>query len=77
MSETVIPTNMCATHAPGWLNGVHPGIEEGIVNRQVCFNWSGNNCNWNAQIQVVACPGYYLYYLPNTPVCNLRYCGQN
>jgi Notch-like protein len=43
----------------------------------VCFNWSGNTCNWNAQIQVVACIDYYLYNLPNTPVCSLRYCGQN
>jgi cysteine-rich repeat protein len=77
MSETVIPSNMCATHASGWLNGVHPTLEDGIVSRQVCFNWSGNTCNWNAQIQVVACIDYYLYNLPNTPVCSLRYCGQN
>jgi cysteine-rich repeat protein len=77
MSETSIPTNQCGTHAPGWLNGVHPTLADGIVARQVCFNWSGNSCNWQAQVQVVACPGFYLYNFPNTPVCNLRYCGQN
>jgi cysteine-rich repeat protein len=77
MSETVIATQMCATHAPGWLNGVHPTLADGVVARQVCFNWSGNQCNWNSMIQVVACPGYYLYNLPITPTCSLRYCGEN
>ncbi|MCA9699748.1 MAG: DUF4215 domain-containing protein, partial [Myxococcales bacterium] len=65
----------CGTDAPGWLNGSHPSFADGVVARQVCFNWSGNQCNWNSQIQVVACPGYYLYQLPNSPVCALRYCG--
>jgi hypothetical protein len=75
MSTALIPTNRCATHAPGWLNGAHPIPSDGIVARTVCFNWNGNQCNWQAQIQVVACPGYYLYNLVDTPVCYLRYCG--
>ena len=48
---------------------------DGVVSRQVCFNWSGNQCAWNAQVDIVACPDFYLYHLPNAPVCNLRYCG--
>jgi hypothetical protein len=41
------------------------------------FHWSGNQCNWNANVQVVNCGEFYLYNLPNTPVCSLRYCGKN
>jgi cysteine-rich repeat protein len=77
LSEAPPPIQRCSTHAPGWLNGAHPNIGQGIVARQVCFNWGGNQCQWNANIQVVACPGYYLYNLPNAPVCSLRYCGEN
>jgi cysteine-rich repeat protein len=77
MPEAVPQEYACGTHAPGWLNTPHPQLADGVVNRQVCFNWSGNNCQWNAQIQVVACPDFYLYQLPNTPVCSLRYCGTN
>jgi cysteine-rich repeat protein len=67
----------CGTHAPGWIDGDHPGLADGAVDRTVCFAWSGNQCSWNQVIQVVACPDYYLYHLPNTPVCSLRYCGQD
>ena len=77
LADSVVPSNQCATHASGWLNGAHPSFADGIVDRQVCFNWSGNQCNWNANIQVVACPGFYLYNLVNTPACQLRYCGQD
>ena len=75
MPEIVPPIYSCGTHAPGWVNGSHPGLADGVVSRQVCFNWSGNQCAWNAQVDIVACPDFYLYHLPNAPVCNLRYCG--
>lgn len=65
----------CGTDAPGWLNGTHPDVEDGAVPMQVCFNWSGNQCRWAASIEVVNCGGFFLYHLPDTPVCSLRYCG--
>jgi cysteine-rich repeat protein len=77
MPESAPATYRCATHATGWLNGVHPTLADGVVARQACFNWSGNTCSWNANIQVVACPGYYLYNLVAPPACSLRYCGEN
>lgn len=77
MPESAPPTNVAGTHAPGWLNGAHPNTNDGVVSRQVCFHWSGNTCQWHAYIEVVACGGgYYLYNLPATPVCSLRYAGQ-
>jgi len=76
MPEAPPPINSCGTHAPGWLNGAHPVEADGVVSRQVCFNWSGAICNWSTMIDVVACPGFYLYELVDTPACHLRYCGQ-
>lgn len=32
--EKCIPINRCGTRAPGWLNGKHPTVDEGIVNRK-------------------------------------------
>jgi hypothetical protein len=67
----------CGTHAAGWLNGAHPMPNEGIVQRQVCFDWSPGPCWQMAQISVVNCGNFYLYNLPNPVGCSLRYCGRN
>ena len=77
MPESAPPYFACGTDAPGWLNGAHPGINDGVVNRQSCFNWAGDTCQWNTSIQVVNCNTFYLYRLVDTNVCSLRYCGTN
>jgi hypothetical protein len=76
LPEAAPAEHACGTDAPGWLNGAHPTPEEGPQVRQVCFNWSGDTCTWNADVQVVNCGGYYLYELPDAPACMLRYCGE-
>lgn len=71
LTETMPPTNMCGTNAPGWMaSGVHPSVNDGIVSRVVCFNWAGYNCypGWNVTIQVVNCGPYFLYQLANNPL---------
>ena len=74
MPTWCVPTHRCGTDIPGWLNGTHPGEDEGIVARQVHFHW-GSNCHyWSVDIQVKNCSGYYVYYLRETK-CNYRYCG--
>jgi hypothetical protein len=75
MPEYVPAEYSCGTHAPGWLNGAHPAPQDGVVARTVCFNWGGNSCAWTSAVQIVNCSGFYLYYLPDTSACNLRYCG--
>jgi hypothetical protein len=65
----------CGTEAPGWLNGDHPTVGEGVVPRTVCFAWGLDTCQWEADIEVVNCGDYYLYNLVNTQTCALRYCG--
>jgi hypothetical protein len=76
MPESAPPTQVCGTYATGWLNGTHPTVAEGVVNRTVCFNWAGNVCSWSTTVQVANCDSYYLYNLPNAPECYLRYCGE-
>ena len=75
MPEQCVATHHCGTHAPGYLNGRHPIVAEGIVSRRVCFHWSSNCCRWSRSIRVRNCNGFYVYELGSTPACSLRYCG--
>ena len=77
MPTSSVPVRYCGTHAPGWMNGKHPSKNEGAVSRKVCFHWSNNVCLWNTQITVRNCGSFYVYKLPRTPHCSLRYCGTN
>jgi hypothetical protein len=76
MPETAPDAFACGSDAPGWLNGTHPGVGDGAVERTVCFNWEGNTCAWSASVEVLHCGGFYLYHLPEAPNCMLRYCGE-
>jgi cysteine-rich repeat protein len=76
---TLMPTTPlkpfdCGTDAPGWMVGVHPIVDEGVVDRQVCFAWDVE-CQWEATIQVRNCGDYYVYRLADPPDECLRYCG--
>ena len=73
--EKVVPTGMCGTHAPGWMNGVHPTTLGEEVEREICFNWSGNNCSNSKNIKVTNCGDYYVYKLVSSGACSLRYCA--
>ncbi|XP_078357282.1 LOW QUALITY PROTEIN: uncharacterized protein LOC144642166 [Oculina patagonica] len=75
MASSCPPKLRCGTHAPGWLNGSHPSVAEGAVQRQVCFHWSTGCCQWEINIQVRNCSGFYVYRLKAPPACSLRYCG--
>ena len=77
MPDKVVPSYHCGTHAPGWLNGAHPTVAEGAVQRKVCFHWVNNACQYSTYIQVRNCGGFYVYKLPATPGCSMRYCGDN
>ncbi|KAL9960980.1 hypothetical protein ACROYT_G029852 [Oculina patagonica] len=78
MATSCVPINRCGTHAPGWLNGAHPTLAEGVVIRRVCFNYYSNCCQWAINIQVQNCSDFFIYYISGTPpehTCHLRYCG--
>ena len=76
MANSVVPKGHCGTEASGWLNGTHPAFSGENVIRRVCFNWSGNSCSWNTDVEIKNCGLYYLYKLKIAPSCRLKYCGQ-
>lgn len=75
MPTQCVPRRHCGTHAPGWLQGSHPLVGEGVVKRTVCFSWRWDCCFWKQEVSVRNCGGFYVYRLQPPPVCRLRYCG--
>ena len=69
----------CKTEAPGWLNGVHPKPEDGLVRRTVCFHYDGDCCYESLDIYVMNCPGMFVYKLKNLPftLFSARYCFEH
>merc|ERR1712107_734448 len=62
----------CGTYWGGWLSGGHPSPEEGEVSRTVYFDNGSNDKNNPTSIKVINCNRkYFVYYLPNVPVCHL------
>ncbi|XP_057213801.1 uncharacterized protein si:ch73-181m17.1 isoform X2 [Triplophysa rosa] len=79
MPDTCVDDLSCGTHAPLWLNGPHPRIEDGVVTRDVCGNWFNNCCFFRSNsIQVKACPGnYYVYEFTRPSFCYGTYCADD
>lgn len=52
-------------------------MDQGIVNRTVCFNFDGNCCSRSKEVQVKNCNGHFIYNLPKVDCCNptSRYCA--
>ena len=44
MPTTRVSTFRCGTVHSGWLDGVHPTVEEGKVHRMVCFSHRSTGC---------------------------------
>ncbi|XP_039521321.1 uncharacterized protein LOC120474776 [Pimephales promelas] len=79
MPDTCVDEYSCGTHAPLWLNGGHPTVEDGVVTRDVCGHWSNNCCYFQSNpIKVKACPGdYYVYEFVRPTACSLAYCADS
>ena len=65
----------CGTEHPGWLDGTHPTIAEGVVTRRVCYSRYSHCCYSSNIIKVKNCSSYYVYELQRPSGCNQRYCG--
>jgi len=73
MPDKCVLLYRCGTKYPGWLNGTHPTVAEGEVNREVCYNRDlGDCCGSSNIIKVKNCGSYYVYELQKTLY---RYCG--
>ena len=72
--------HQCQTIFVGWLDGKHPRVLDGEVERQVCFRYYGMSgcCRLNSVVKVKNCGDhYYIYKLSTTRgigACS-RYCG--
>ncbi|KAA0724936.1 Alpha-tectorin Precursor [Triplophysa tibetana] len=79
MPDTCVAQLSCGTHAPLWLNGEHPSVEDGVVTRDVCGHWNNDCCLFQSNpIRVKACPGdYYVYKFVSPTTCHLAYCADD
>ena len=73
MPDKCVLMYRCGTIYPGWLNGTHPTVAEGVVKRTVCYTSESGFCDSRRNIiKVKNCSGYYVYELSPPPA---RYCG--
>ena len=77
MPESKIDPYHCGTIAPIWMNGTHPTVADGIVNRKACVNFMGRRkgCFIAIPIRVKNCSGFYVYYLKPASGCYMAYCA--
>ena len=76
MPEKCTSGNYCGTAASGWLKGSHPIVIGQNISQTVCFSLGSNCCQWQTSVEVINCGWYYIYNLPDTPVCSLAYCAR-
>ncbi|XP_072911432.1 uncharacterized protein [Hemitrygon akajei] len=72
--ETTVPFFHCSAWVPGWLNGLHPDVGAGEVNRTICFDWVNHICNKKLEIMIKNCAAYFVYKLKPTPDLYRVYC---
>ncbi|XP_078377877.1 uncharacterized protein LOC144661039 [Oculina patagonica] len=75
MADKCVPQNHCGTKYPGWLNGSHPSVAEGVVSRKICYSNSTDCCFTFHYADVKNCSGYYIYQIQAVPGCPYRICG--
>ena len=74
MPTTRVPAFRCDTVRSGWLDDAHPTVEDGEVQRKVCFSDRSTGCINSRKIFVKNCGSYFVYKL-YPPDCPSRYCG--
>lgn len=79
MPTKCVPKMHCGALSPGWLNGKHPTVGEGVVERMICFTKDDECCFWYSQVLVRNCSAFIVYRFEHFPTaqqfCSLRYCG--
>ena len=66
----------CGTAATGYLLGGHPTKAGQVVYRKVCFSYVRQKCWKKVTVKVTHCGAFFVYQLPYTPNCFLRYCAE-
>ncbi len=73
MASSVVTSNRCGTSATGWYNGSYPDVGS-TTNGTVCYNFIDNSCWKSNRVSVTNCNTFYVYQLPPTSQCYMRYC---
>ena len=80
MATSPVEDLHCGTYASGYLkngNAALPSTPGEEVEATVCFYYqSSEPCKWTTTIEIKKCSNFLIYKLPNTPVCDMGYCGQ-
>ena len=72
--EYAPPMHHCGANAPGWIRGSHPAVSDGIVGRQLCYHFNGDECIYQYEISIRNCGEFYVYKMPYVTRCSLRVC---
>ena len=75
MPTTRVPAFRCGTGWSGWLDGAHPTVGDGEVERTVCFSDRSTGCQNEKKIFVKNCGSYFIYKFIEPSSCNSRYCS--
>ncbi|XP_066022870.1 uromodulin-like [Pocillopora verrucosa] len=75
MPTTRVPAFRCGTTWSGWLDSAHPTLQDGKVQKEVCFSDRSTGCKRKVLIYVKNCGSYFIYKLFGAFSCNSRYCG--
>nr|XP_055031643.1 pancreatic secretory granule membrane major glycoprotein GP2-like [Misgurnus anguillicaudatus] len=79
MPDWCVSSMACGGYTSLWLGGSHPGVEDGVVTRDVYGSYFDQCSRFTSNpIQVKACPGdYYVYKLtrPNLSIADPVYCA--
>lgn len=79
MPTKCVPKMHCGALSPGWLNGKHPTVGEGVAERMICFTKDDDCCYWYSKVLVRNCSDFIVYRFGQFPTaqhfCSLRYCG--
>ncbi|ESP04745.1 hypothetical protein LOTGIDRAFT_237275 [Lottia gigantea] len=74
MPTECVPHGFCGSHSNVWLNGTHPTVEDGIVDRMGCLSMFSSCCKVEYPIQIKNCTDYMVYNLMRTFGSDERYC---
>ena len=80
MKTTCPSANKCGGSSSAWLNGDHPTVAQGSVNKKVCIRKlvspGADCCDDFYFAHVRNCGSYFIYnLLPDQFSCDFRYCG--
>lgn len=85
MPMTPPPIYSSGTHAPGWMDGTHPTVADGIVERTVCYHWDNDGdgplpdkpCWVSTPLQVRNCGAFFVYHLTASQSCMTRFASED